>query len=64
MNVKANDQQIFLQDYKRPLEESSPPILSSSKVDILFHRVPEILQCHLLFRIALSEAIRYNIRQP
>ena len=54
----------FLQDYKRPLEESSPPILSSSKVDILFHRVPEILQCHLLFRIALSEAIRYNIRQP
>ena len=47
-----------LQDYKRPLEESSPPILSSSKVDILFHRVPEILQCHLLFRIALSEAVR------
>ena len=53
VNVKS-----FLQDYKRPLEESSPPILSSSKVDILFHRVPEILQCHLLFRIALSEAVR------
>ena len=47
-----------MQDYKRPLEESSPPILSSSKVDVLFHRVPEILQCHLLFRIALSEAVR------
>lgn len=24
----------------------------------MFHRVPEILQCHLLFRIALVEAIK------
>lgn len=24
----------------------------------MFHRVPEILQCHTLFRIALAEAIR------
>jgi Rho guanine nucleotide exchange factor 10 len=40
------------------LEESSPPILSHNKVQLLFHRVPEILNCHTLFRIALSEAIR------
>ncbi len=40
------------------MEESSPPILSHNKVQLLFHRVPEILNCHTLFRIALSEAIR------
>ena len=40
------------------MEESSPPILSHNKVQLLFHRVPEILHCHSLFRIALSEAIK------
>lgn len=52
---------IFLfifQDYKKPLEESNPPILSSSKIATLFHRLPEILQCHTLFRIALAECVR------
>ena len=49
---------IHSQDYKKPLEESNPPILNSSKIPILFHRVPEILQCHTLFRIALTETIR------
>lgn len=34
-----------------------PSILSQSKISILFHRVPEILQCHTLFRIALAEAV-------
>ena len=47
----------MLQDYKTPLEDSNPPILSSNKVETLFHRVPEILHYHTLFRIALSEAI-------
>jgi Rho guanine nucleotide exchange factor 10 len=50
--------QRLVNDYKRPLEESNPPILSSSKVSILFHRVQEILQCHTVFRIALAESIR------
>lgn len=49
---------IFFQDYKKPLEESNPPILSSSKIATLFHRLPEILQCHTLFRIALAESVR------
>jgi len=40
------------------LEESSPPILSQSKIATLFHRLPEILQCHTLFRIALAECVR------
>lgn len=48
-----------MQDYKKPLEESSPPILSGSKIQTLFHRLPEILQCHTLFRIALAECVKY-----
>jgi hypothetical protein len=50
--------QRLVQDYKTPLEESNPPILSPIKVSTLFHKIPEILQCHLLFRIALSEAVK------
>ena len=46
-----------MQDYKKPLEESNPPILNANKVATLFHRIPEILHYHTLFRIALSEAI-------
>ncbi|KAK9877071.1 hypothetical protein WA026_016100 [Henosepilachna vigintioctopunctata] len=50
--------QRLVNDYKKPLEESNPPILSNSKITTLFHRLPEILQCHTLFRIALAECIR------
>ncbi|XP_072154270.1 rho guanine nucleotide exchange factor 10 isoform X3 [Bemisia tabaci] len=47
----------LVNDYKKPLEEASPQILSSSKISMLFCRVPELLQCHTLFRIALAEAV-------
>ncbi|KAJ3642853.1 hypothetical protein Zmor_025602 [Zophobas morio] len=50
--------QRLVNDYKKPLEESSPAILSGSKIATLFHRLPEILQCHTLFRIALAESVR------
>lgn len=49
---------IFLKEYKKPLEESNPPILGANKISTLFHRLPEILQCHTLFRLALSECAR------
>ena len=49
----------LMADYKVPLEESNPPILSDSKVATMFYRVPEILQIHSQFRIALSEAIKH-----
>ncbi|XP_022128927.2 rho guanine nucleotide exchange factor 10-like protein isoform X4 [Pieris rapae] len=42
-------------DYKKPLEESSPAILNASKIHTLFHRLPDILQCHLHFRTALAD---------
>lgn len=50
--------QRLVNDYKKPLEESNPPVLSGSKIQTLFHRLPEILQCHTLFRIALAECVR------
>ncbi|XP_063233431.1 rho guanine nucleotide exchange factor 10-like protein [Bacillus rossius redtenbacheri] len=50
--------QRLVNDYKKPLEESNPPILNGAKISTLFHRLPEILQCHTLFRIALTESIR------
>lgn len=48
----------IFQDYKKPLEDSKPPVINSSKLTTLFHRVSEILQCHTLFRIALAECVR------
>ena len=47
----------LVRDYKVPLEESSPPILSQAKVDILFHKLDAILGCHQQFRVALAEAV-------
>ncbi|KAL3268866.1 hypothetical protein HHI36_007955 [Cryptolaemus montrouzieri] len=57
-NSYVSTLQRLVNDYKKPLEESNPPILSNSKITTLFHRLPEILQCHTLFRIALAECIR------
>ncbi|XP_046801704.1 rho guanine nucleotide exchange factor 10 [Lucilia cuprina] len=50
--------QRLVNDYKKPLEDSSPPVLSATKISTLFHRLPEILQSHQLFRIALAECVR------
>ena len=47
----------LVKDYKQTLEESNPPILSQAKVDVLFHKVEDILTCHSQFRMALSEAV-------
>ncbi|KAI4460429.1 rho guanine nucleotide exchange factor [Holotrichia oblita] len=57
-NSYVSTLQKLVNDYKKPLEESSPPILSSSKISVLFHKLPEILQCHTLFRIALAECVK------
>ncbi|XP_049873835.1 rho guanine nucleotide exchange factor 10 isoform X2 [Pectinophora gossypiella] len=50
--------QRLVNDYKKPLEESSPAILNGSKIQTLFHRLPDILQCHLHFRTALADCAR------
>ncbi|XP_059475439.1 rho guanine nucleotide exchange factor 10-like protein [Neocloeon triangulifer] len=50
--------QRLVNDFKKPLEESSPTILSASKISVLFFKIPEILQCHNLFRVALADAVK------
>ncbi|XP_026327745.1 rho guanine nucleotide exchange factor 10 isoform X2 [Hyposmocoma kahamanoa] len=50
--------QRLINDYKKPLEESSPAILNAGKIQTLFHRLPDILQCHLHFRTALADCAR------
>lgn len=49
---------VIYQDYKKPLEESSPPVLSQTKISTLFHLLPEILNCHTTFRIALADCVQ------
>ncbi|XP_064072660.1 rho guanine nucleotide exchange factor 10 isoform X4 [Vanessa tameamea] len=57
-NSYVSTLQRLINDYKKPLEESSPAILNASKVQTLFHRLPDILQCHLHFRTALADCAR------
>lgn len=45
------------QDFKRPLVNSQPPLVSQRKVDTMFFRLEEILQCHTLFGIALTQCV-------
>ncbi|CAH2096215.1 unnamed protein product [Euphydryas editha] len=57
-NSYVSTLQRLINDYKKPLEESSPAILNASKIQTLFHRLPDILQCHLHFRTALGDCAR------
>ena len=49
--------QRLVADYRRPLEDTQPPILSQAKVATLFHGIAAILACHMRLRAALSTAI-------
>jgi Rho guanine nucleotide exchange factor 10 len=49
---------MFLQDYEKPLIDSKPRLISTSAIRAIFHKVRDILQCHNMFDIELSEAAR------
>lgn len=49
--------QRLILDFKRPLMASQPPLVSQRKVDTMFFRLEEIMQCHTLFGIALNQCI-------
>ncbi|KAG8195643.1 hypothetical protein JTE90_004978 [Oedothorax gibbosus] len=57
-NSYLNSLQRLIRDYKHPLEESTPPIVSANKISTMFHRVEQILQCHNIFGIALTQCVR------
>lgn len=45
------------QDYRNPLMEMEPKVLSVRKCQAVFFRVKEILHCHSMFQIALSSRV-------
>ncbi|XP_023407789.2 rho guanine nucleotide exchange factor 10-like protein isoform X8 [Loxodonta africana] len=47
----------ILQDYRNPLMEMEPKVLSVRKCQLVFFRVKEILHCHSMFQIALSSRV-------
>ncbi|XP_047404012.1 rho guanine nucleotide exchange factor 10-like protein isoform X1 [Sciurus carolinensis] len=47
----------ILQDYRKPLVEVEPRVLSARKCQAVFFRVKEILHCHSMFQIALSSRV-------
>ncbi|XP_054159778.1 rho guanine nucleotide exchange factor 10-like protein [Oppia nitens] len=57
-NSYINSLQRIIAEYKKPLEESNPTILSQNKINTIFHRLEQILQCHTIFGIALSQCVR------
>ncbi|UXI15879.1 hypothetical protein NH340_JMT01822 [Sarcoptes scabiei] len=57
-NSYINSLQRIINHYKKPLEDNSPSVLSQNKINIIFHRLEQILQCHTIFGIALSQCVR------
>ncbi|CAG2104567.1 unnamed protein product [Medioppia subpectinata] len=57
-NSYINSLQRIISEYKKPLEESNPSILSQNKINVIFYRLEQILQCHTIFGIALSQCVR------
>ncbi|KAL7864816.1 hypothetical protein AOLI_G00162360 [Acnodon oligacanthus] len=47
----------ILQDYQKPLLEAEPRILNPKKIQPIFYRLKEILQCHAMFQIALASRV-------
>ncbi|XP_032904337.1 rho guanine nucleotide exchange factor 10-like protein isoform X2 [Amblyraja radiata] len=47
----------ILQEYKKPLLEAEPKLMSLRKLRVVFHRLKEVLQCHSMFQIALSSRV-------
>ncbi|XP_019355561.1 rho guanine nucleotide exchange factor 10-like protein isoform X7 [Alligator mississippiensis] len=47
----------ILQDYRNPLMEMEPKVLSARKCQVVFFRLKEILQCHSMFQIALFSRV-------
>lgn len=57
-NSYTNSLYRLIYEYKKPLEESDPPILSANKIGIIFFCLDQILQFHKLFGLALSHHVQ------
>ncbi|KAG1704754.1 Rho guanine nucleotide exchange factor 10 [Nymphon striatum] len=56
-NSYVSSLQRLVQNYLKPLKESVPSVISQNKIQTMFHRVEEILQCHSIFGIALCQCV-------
>jgi hypothetical protein len=50
--------QRLIHDFKKPLEQASPALLSANKINVIFYRLEQILQCHAIFSIALNLCVQ------
>lgn len=57
-NSYINSLQRLINDFKKPLEEASPALLSMNKINTIFYSLEQILQCHAIFGIALNLCVR------
>lgn len=56
-NSYINSLHRLINEYKKPLEDSAPTILSQNKINVIFYRLEQILQCHAIFGIALNQCV-------
>ncbi|XP_062889348.1 rho guanine nucleotide exchange factor 10-like protein isoform X1 [Mobula hypostoma] len=47
----------ILQEYKKPLLDAEPKLMSLRKLRVVFYRLREVLQCHSMFQIALASRV-------
>lgn len=45
-------------EYKKPLEEADPPILSQNKIGVIFYQLDQILQFHRIFGLSLGDQVQ------
>ena len=57
-NSYTNSLYRLIYEYKKPLEEADPPILSTNKIGIIFFCLDQILQFHKLFGLALGHHVQ------
>lgn len=57
-NSYTNSLYRLIYEYKKPLEEADPPILSANKIRIIFYRLEQILQFHTLFGFSLNYHVK------
>jgi len=57
-NSYTNSLYRLIYEYKKPLEEADPPILSANKISIIFFCLDQILQFHRIFGLALNHYVQ------
>lgn len=57
-NSYLNSLHRLIHEYKKPLEEANPSILSTNKIDVIFFNLEKISQLHTIFSLKLDEFVQ------